>query len=334
LPGNVVQRCMLVAAWVPYADSLTPSKTIAEMQAARIGTAVLMVNDFSSARGPTPFRTFDVAKLVAMADACHAAGIAVWLCSWLMPHTAFVSGAITQLSALRDATRAEMIVWDAEAPYTEATGSFNYDAAVRSLSAAFGSASMAVTAIASAPLEIKSLVAACSVRMPQCYATTDSQATPPKVVPFGLRCWTDRYGTFDGRWVVGLAAYDQATDPGVTMWPPLDDLFAVNIRGVCYWTSSAIAARVENVRFVAELQLVPHPGICRVVDIAALPSAIPLRIVEQIQTLLEMWTCDPGPIDGKPGDKTLAAVKTFQARRLLASTGIVDATTWAELLRP
>ena len=335
---------MLVSAWLPYSDSLTPEKTVAEMKTAGISTAVLMCNDFSTARGPTGFKTFDPEKLGAMASACRASKITVWLCSWLMPHDIFVDGAIRQMTSLRDATGAELIMWDAEAPWTEATGTFNRARSSQRLQAAFGAANMGVTAIGSAPVEVQPLADVCSIHVLQAYATLTTiakgQARPSEVVPYSLRWWRERYGEPSAGYVVGLAGYDQADDPATTMQPPIDDVIAAELGKVCYWTNNSMAAEPKVVEFVADLSrpVVPaptsHPGIMPTVDIAALPSPVRVQVVAEIQGLLMAWEISPGPLDGKPGAKTLAAVLEFQRSKLLAPTGIVDALTWAELLRP
>jgi hypothetical protein len=326
---------MLVSAWVPYSDTLTPDQTVAELLDAGVSTAVLMVNDHSADRGPTPFRLFDFDKLVAMANACHDAEIVVWLCSWVMPHDGFITGAIRQLPALREATLAELLIWDAEEPWTQATGPRDPRAALR-LRDAFGSSNMGVTAIGAAPSEVLTLADTCAVWVPQAYATRDSKATPAEVVPFALRCWRERYGVPASNYVIGLAGYAQAADPAVTMQPPLDDVRAAGHVAVCYWTSNAIASNPDVAAFVAgiDARLPPHPGVMPLVDIDAMPSSTRVQVVAAVQGLLMSWGCDPGPLDGKPGAKTLAAVQTFQRRKGLAPTGVVDATTWAELLRP
>lgn len=327
---------MLVSAWVPYSDTLTPAKTVAELRAAGITTAVLMVNDFSDARGPTAFRTFDRSRLVDMAVACRMAEIPVWLCSWVMPHAVFIDGAIDQLPSLLKDTGADMLMWDAEEPWTRSGSAGSRVASADRLAQAFGSANLAVTAIGSAPSEVKPLADVCSVWSPQAYATVDSDASAERVVPYSLGRWREVYGSPSGHWMIGLAGYDQAADPATTMQPPIDDVLAADLSEVCYWTSNAIASRPDVAAFVAGLTRAapPHPGIMPTVDIAALPSATRVQVVAAIQGLLMSWGIDPGPLDGKPGAKTLAAVKAFQARKTLAPTGMVDASTWAELLRP
>lgn len=327
---------MLVSAWVPYSDTLTPAKTVAELRAARVSTAVLMVNDFSTARGPTAFRTFDESKLIAMAGSCRDAEIEVWLCSWIMPHEIFIQGALEQIPRLLKDCDADLVMWDAEAPWVEAAGRFDRADAVECLRLALGTANMGVTAIGSAPPEVKGLANACSIWAPQCYATVDSTATPAGVVPYSLAAWRRNYGEGTGGLVVGLAAYNQAPDPVTTMQPPIDDVLAAGCTEVCYWTSNAIASRPDVTAFVARLSepAPPHPGIMPTLDVEALPSGTRLQAVAEVQALLMAWSIDPGPLDGKPGSKTLAGVRTFQRRKGLEPTGVVDGATWYELLRP
>lgn len=54
--------------------------------------------------------------------------------------------------------------------------------------------------------------------------------------------------------------------------------------------------------------------------------------VTNLQSRLKSLGFDPGPIDGIFGSKSEEAVKAYQQSRGLASTGIVDSTTWNALL--
>ncbi len=53
--------------------------------------------------------------------------------------------------------------------------------------------------------------------------------------------------------------------------------------------------------------------------------------VRKLQEKLKEKGCDPGPIDGIFGSKTLAAVLKFQKRARLVADGIVGPKTWAKL---
>ena len=50
-----------------------------------------------------------------------------------------------------------------------------------------------------------------------------------------------------------------------------------------------------------------------------------------VQNSLKARKFDAGPVDGKYGRKTKAAVKAFQKTRFLPSNGVVGAATWDEL---
>ncbi|WP_296945744.1 TIGR02594 family protein [uncultured Massilia sp.] len=55
--------------------------------------------------------------------------------------------------------------------------------------------------------------------------------------------------------------------------------------------------------------------------------------VRHIQEALRAAGCDPGPVDGIWGRRTIAAVTAFQRREGLAADGIVGPRTWAALQR-
>lgn len=51
----------------------------------------------------------------------------------------------------------------------------------------------------------------------------------------------------------------------------------------------------------------------------------------EVQRALLRAGLDPGPIDGKPGKKTRAAVKAFQRKHGLTADGVVGEKTWLAL---
>jgi len=53
--------------------------------------------------------------------------------------------------------------------------------------------------------------------------------------------------------------------------------------------------------------------------------------VEELQYLLDEIGYNPGPIDGKMGYRTRAAVKVFQKKYNLKTSGYVDKKTWKKL---
>lgn len=70
----------------------------------------------------------------------------------------------------------------------------------------------------------------------------------------------------------------------------------------------------------------PAPGLCPVLRRGDRGAA-----VTRLQQLLQNAGVSPGSIDGIFGAMTDAAVRTFQARRGLAVTGVVNIPTWAAL---
>lgn len=69
-------------------------------------------------------------------------------------------------------------------------------------------------------------------------------------------------------------------------------------------------------------------GVVTTPDEGELPD---LSSVRGVQTALVRLGFDPGPVDGKPGPKTTAAVKAFQASRGLTADGVVGPKTRAAL---
>jgi murein L,D-transpeptidase YcbB/YkuD len=53
--------------------------------------------------------------------------------------------------------------------------------------------------------------------------------------------------------------------------------------------------------------------------------------VEEVQRALAAAGFDPGPVDGRMGKRTKAAVKEFQRRNNLTADGIVGERTWSYL---
>lgn len=93
--------------------------------------------------------------------------------------------------------------------------------------------------------------------------------------------------------------------------------------------------------FVGQVLVIPSPG---VPPTPPVPTPVPpvglcplLRrgsrgpSVRRLQSLLVSVGINPGPVDGIFGPQTEAAVRTFQSRRGLPVTGIVDVRTWTAL---
>jgi hypothetical protein len=270
-----------------------------------------------------------------MASACLDAGIEVQLTTWVMPHDSWLDGALAVLPGLLVDTGATMLWLDAEEPWTQATGCFDYQAAASRLAHAFHR--LALSGIGAALEELTELAKVCDVFSPQAYATSDSQSTPAGVVPYSIECWRSRFGEPLDGWIIGLAAYDQGSPASTTMQPPIDDVTAAGCEAVCYWTINTIAERGDVRAFVAGLSPAPTKsaaGIFPTLTIATMPAGVYSGQLCAAQALFHhAWKIDTGSIDGLPGPKTIAAVKSFQAARGLEVTGSVDGGTWVELHR-
>jgi hypothetical protein len=309
--------------------------------------ANLMLNNFLKAREPTAFNTFNVDEINAMAKACRDAGLEVHLTSWAMPHRGFMEGALAVLPGLIASTGATVLWWDAEGPWVDATGSFDYCEAAAL--AARVHTRLALTGIGSAPAELLELAKICGVHSFQGYADNDGTgATPDGVVPYSFGQWRERFGEPAECYVVGLAAYDQGDPAASTMQPPIDDVRADGDHDACYWTINAIADRDDVTAFVAGLTPAPEPeqppassgGIFPTLVIATMTRGTVVQQLRAAQGLLLAHGFGPdglvgadGRPDGLPGPKTEAAVEGFQAMRQLPVTGAVDDATWCSLLR-
>jgi hypothetical protein len=305
-----------------------------------------MLNDFLKARGPTAFSTFPVDKINAMAKACRDAGIEVHLTSWIMPHDLFMDGALAVLPGLIASTGATLLMWDAEGPWCDATGCFDYAAAAAKAERVFPR--LGLSGIGAALTELVELAKVCVVWSPQSYATEESQSSPDKVVTYSLGEWRERYGEPVEGWIMGLAGYKQADDAVSTMQPCIDDVVAAGIKRVCYWTINSVMEDDDVIEFLACLAtshpvLPPVPrrtgGIFHVVSVATLTKGTVDQHLKEIQGLLLAWGFGPDGLvddegfpDGLPGPKTLDAVKAFQREMALPETGVVDGNTWVAML--
>ena len=326
-----------VGAWIMKGQMLDRQATVELLLRARCNHASVMLNDFSKARAATPFKTHDADALIAFADACRAEGIDVSFTTWVMPHDEFVRGMCEQLPDLLAACRVERLYLDAEEPWHRATGSFNRTRAAQTIEREIGEHfELALSAIVYTNEDkTKPLAAICDVYSPQAYAVEEG-LDPSRAVSFAVERWSRLFGV-PASWSMGLAAYKLPDDPTSYMQPPIDDCRALEIDDVCYWASLQLGQDEDRVAFVAGLRESAEPsspasGIMPTLDIAAMPSSEYSGFVKRAQALLSSWSFDPGPVDGKPGTKTLTAVQSFQASLGLRQTGIVDGGLWWELL--
>lgn len=325
-----------VGAWIQNSLIGEPDRAVDLMKRGGFNSASLVTNDFSKNRGPTEYWTRDLARLANMADACHAAGIEVTLTTWVMPHDVFVDGMLEQLPEIIDATGATRLYLDAEEPWNAATGEFDREVAAWEIGSGLGDiVELALSAIVYCPeVEILPLAGICPVYSPQAYSTIANDLDPHTGVTKARDRWVAKFGEPEC-WSMGLAAYKLPIPPDPYMQPPIDQCRALEIEDVCYWDLGQAADDEDRLDFIASLTdppTVAAPGIFAPLELEALPSSVFSRGVLIVQHLLTAQGFDPGPFDGLPGAKTLAAVQSFQLARRLAPTGVVDYGTWGWLV--
>jgi hypothetical protein len=324
-----------VGAWATKSALDDPAATVAGLLEAGANMCSIMLNDFRAADSSVPFVTHDPELVIALADACHAAGIEVSLTSWIMPYRQFLADAAAQLLPLLKATRSSLLIWDAEELWVRAPGGMSHDGAAELIEDLFGSTPMGLTAIVYANTDaLSGLAQVCGTWLPQCYATTnDGSMKPESAVNVGLYTWRKKFGEPDA-WIPGLAAYAQPTTPADYMQPCIDQAAAAGVGSVCYWSHGHIARRPDVAAFMAGIVATHDAGsVMPVLDIERLPSGTSAHPVGLVQSMLAWWGFDPGAIDGKPGANTLEAVLAFQrSRPRCTASGVVDGQTWWELL--
>jgi peptidoglycan hydrolase-like protein with peptidoglycan-binding domain len=75
----------------------------------------------------------------------------------------------------------------------------------------------------------------------------------------------------------------------------------------------------------------PRAGGANQTSLAAKHIRVPGLTVRQVQGALREARFDPGPVDNKIGQRTIAAIRQFQAANGLTADGVVGRRTW-ELL--
>ena len=220
-------RLSSVGAWAGLDDIRNPERTVATALALGLDAVHIIVNDHAKQRlppsgplGPTGYPSADI---VALAGACHAAGLEVHLMSWMTPHADYTRVVCSRLVSLAVACRAKSVVLDLEEPQTQARLSrlrrvplSRYAeharevldlliAPLRGLGVEVG-----FTAIRYADAaRVGPIAAHCDYGLVQAYATKSSGADPLTVVALGVAAWRKRFGAaLPIR--IALAAYRQA----------------------------------------------------------------------------------------------------------------------------
>jgi hypothetical protein len=296
--------------------------------------ASIMLNDYA---GKTTYQKFQAwsEDAIRMAAALRKHGLCVSLTTWVLPYQQFLIDMADELVALQAQTGAVDLILDAEEPWILAKDPMNHGEAAQLIGELLYARPLALTAIGTADDRVKPLADICQTWMPQCYATTKSQATAQGIVDYSFGQWRQKYGRDPWRWFVGLAAYQQPSPASLYMDVVLTKLRGHNVSEVCYWSHATILER-DDIRAA-----LPVRGSCvsrsHVIDLRdGSPTASP--VVARMQGLLTAaalthgQSVDPRGIDGKPGPRTLAALEAYQAKLGLPQTGICDHATWTSLL--
>ncbi len=258
LPGKV-----RVGAFVRPADYATSSvdiaKTVAKLKAAGVSSANLMLNDFATARGPVPFKTYSVNRIVEFAKRCRDAGMTVDLTTWVMPHQQFITGMGTQLPEMLDACDARRLWLDAEEPWTQAKDPLDRAEAANLIADAMPAEyPLVLSAIGYARAEtIGPLAKRCEIWSPQAYATTSNNAEPAKLINSSLAHWKTAFGKPRQGWVMGLAAYKQPDPPASAMAKAIEATLAADIDEICLWASTSLGYGGKVAKFVRSVSDAP-----------------------------------------------------------------------------
>lgn len=255
-----------VGAWVGPSAFDDPEDTVGFYRRNGINRIDVVLNDFSKARGPTPFETYDRAKIVALCAAARRVGLEVHLMSWIMPHRAFIEGAASQLIALCHEVGASSLMWDAEEPWNQATDALSYEDAARLIAERFAGLSCPMGAtgiIYTDPEKFGPLARVCSYVVPQCYATSSNNLDPSRIVSLGVERWRQAFAP-EQRFVIGLAAYRQSGIKGYSATAAMHASLA-DVRRQCgvdtvvYWSFRQIHTNVEVLQVISSILTTPEP---------------------------------------------------------------------------
>lgn len=148
----------------------------------------LMVHDASAYRGEVRFTPDSSA-----AESCRRivdAGLELELTAWAMPHRSYLASACDWLVQAALDHGARVIWWDAEEPWTRATGGLDPEVAADLINLA--GAREGVTGIGYAPKSLDPLLARADVVAPQAYSTTREGSLSHARIPGVLAGWARR----------------------------------------------------------------------------------------------------------------------------------------------
>lgn len=212
----------MIGAWAMQAtaDQLAIAKRCG------IGRIDLMVNDHAADRAPTRFRCMKEAR--DRAKRVTDAGFELHLTSWIMPHLAFAEEAADSMQQLAIDTGACSVLWDAEEPWTQATGKPDYHAACCTIVGALKGCRWGVTGIGFAPWPVLDLAEFADYVVPQAYVTEDSQLRHG-----GIDTVLRRWAATQKQVIPGLAAYNQGRGYIATARSAAE---AAGFTGAIYWS--------------------------------------------------------------------------------------------------
>jgi hypothetical protein len=248
--ANELSSLRHVGAWCGATSLASPTRDVDF--AAKLGLTRLdvFVNDHSKARAARKFTTYDVAKIEKLCKLAKAKGISVHLTSWIMPHSEYIDAAAATLVPLCAQVGAESLQWDAEEPWTQATGAPSRASAAARIAERFDGLScpMGATGIGYTPIpKFGPLAQICDYVVPQAYATSTSGLLPEDAPGKFHR----RYSTSFARpIVIGLAAYRQNGIAGHTPSSAVRAalLASAKLKGVdtvLFWSLGALQKSAE-----------------------------------------------------------------------------------------
>ena len=236
-------RLSWIGAWCGNRSLANPERDVAFAESIGLDGLTIMVHDVSKARAPRGFQLRSTTKILALADAIRAAGMDVGLCAWAMPHRKYLEKAARELISLATDAGARTVEWDAEEPWTQATGHMGHPEAAALIGDLFAGRAfeLGANAIGYTPApKFGPLAAVCDYVVPQAYSTNTSGQHPSEAA----HVFHERFAQFGYVSRIGLAAYRQDGIDGYTPTTAMETAIrcarATGVHDVCYWGLDAL----------------------------------------------------------------------------------------------
>lgn len=252
-----------VGAWAgtsTYGSASKVKQTIALCKELGLNRIDIIVNDHSKWRKPTSFTTFDLDKIAALVEAAQSAGVQAHLMTWLMPYDGYIEQAAEILVPYCKKYKITSLVFDAEEPYTQATGQIDYNRSADNVAERFSEIEWGVTGIGYTPVsKLGRLVTLSKYAIVQAYATRGTSEygiLPSNAVPKLVGRWRKLWP--NTRIEIGLAAYNQYGIPGYTVESALRTSFGtaqadLKASTAVYWSLAQIRQSMTARRVIASL---------------------------------------------------------------------------------